>query len=70
METGILRIYGAYHTRILVLLAVELVIRAIEGIFTIGLESQLDDQLTIGLFNAVCKALVEIPLCLLDFSVA
>ena len=70
METGILRIDGAYHTRILVLLAIELVIWAIEGIFTIGLECQLDNQLTIDLFDAVCKALVQIPPCLLYFSVA
>ena len=70
VETGVFRIVGAYHTRILVLLAIELVIRAIEGIFTIGLECQLDNQLTIDLFDAVCKALVQIPLCLLDFSVA
>ena len=70
METRILRIYGAYHTRVLVLLAIELIIWAIERIFPIRLECQLDNQLTIALFDTVCKALVQIPPCLLYFSVA
>ena len=70
VETGVLRIDGANHTRILVLLAIELVIWAIEGIFTIRLKCQLDNQLTIAVFDAVCKAPVQIPLCLLYFRVA
>ena len=70
METRILRIFSANHARVLVLLAIELVIRAIERIFPIRLECQLDNQLTIALFDTVCKALVQIPPCLFYFSVA